>query len=502
MRGQKFRECKLYKGQNLRFRFIFTTMPSIKPVMGNMGKPFFFKMLLLFAFLCEGGCFIPAIAREIKSQTTARLEIPQENWLKGWSFGLESSSYVSLKNHPENDRNPYGISVGVDRTYKFSSVELKISGHAFNSTNQSMLNYSHVDELAFRFRATDTVVGRARMTWSASDSYWRMGMWQPLFVWNYLKPEEQGLTGLFLNWKGSQNSFTFFASPLFIPSQGPSYHIHDGQFVSANPWFSIPVNQVLLGSGSRIIRYGVNMPDAETVIMNPSLAMKYSSQFENSWLSVSGAFKPSNQLAMGLTGKFKYRTLEGDVELYPFVLYHYLGNIEYGRRFENSEVILSLTGEWPNGVSIPVEQSAYQPPRSIVLSPMWIYFLNNKRDRNVTLAYLYRDVQEFSYVGDYDLALAASGADRYFFRSAVSLGYGGNLMETIPLLVNLRSAYDLLHKGVLIAAEISYKMSANWNVTMGMETIGIDDEGEASRNNPFIQFRSNDRIYGGVNYVF
>lgn len=464
-----------------------------------------FKIAFLCAALLVDGCFIPAVAKVKESTSKTSLNSLERPENSGWALGIESSSYISLKNHPDSDRNPYGFSLGVDRIYTFSKFDFEISGESFFSTNQPLLSYNHIDELNFHVErlwgASEIDFGRARKDWSTSDSFWRMGTWQPLFLWNYLKPEEQGLTGAFFKWKTANTTFDLLASPFFIPSQGPSYFMRDGQFESANPWFSIPVGQLLMGSGSSNIRYRIHTPDAGSIIMNPGIAMRFqTNRSDNSWWSVSSAVKPSNQLAMGLKGSFNLRSLELDVDLFPFVLYHTVATAEYGKHLANSDFILSVTGEWPNAVSVPNEQSAYQPGRSVIVSPMWLYFLNRKS--TVTAAYLYREVQGFSHVGDFDLAVAASGMDRYFFKNAMSLAYQGPVLMALPLNFTLRSAYDFDHRGILLTGEVNYKIASRWNFAMGMETLGVDDESGSTYRNPFMQFRSNDRVYGGLSYVF
>lgn len=487
--------------------------------MGNKSLNFKFKFIgaVLFLFLLASeGCFLPALAKapasnsnlNINSSSTSLGEILENPEPQGWTLGVESSSYVSWKNHPDNDRNPYGVHLGVERVYKFSKFDLGISGQTYYSLNQSFLNYSHLDELNFRFKnvlaAENMVFGRYRNSWSTSDEYWRLGMFQPMFMWNFLKPEDQGLTGMFFKWKLQNARMDLFVTPFYIPSQGPSYVIRDGHFESANPWFSNPINQFLIGNGKFKVRYHVNEPSAGNVIMNSGLALRFSSleSSEKTWWNVTGAFKPMNRLELGLTGRGDDAKYEYDVEIYPYVLYHSLASAEYGWHFVNSDLLLTAIAEWPNAVSVPDNQSAYQPGRSVMLSPIWVYYLNRKQERKFSLAYIYRDEQKFSHVGDFSLAEGASRGSRYFFKNALSLSFQGRPIPSIPLRLSAQTIYDTEKKGVLILGEVSFTISNKWNIAMGMETIGVDDDSVSDYQNSYLQYRSNDRIYAGINYVF
>ena len=43
-------------------------------------------------------------------------------------------------------------------------------------------------------RQSRLTFGRATRDWSVLDQEWGVGLWQPLFRWDYLRPEQMGLT--------------------------------------------------------------------------------------------------------------------------------------------------------------------------------------------------------------------------------------------------------------------------------------------------------------------
>lgn len=480
----------------------------------NAVKIRFIYRCVCLSFLL-GGSFSFAWA-QFENKTSKRLlqigdleKVVQDQESGGFQLGLESSSYVSWKNRPDNDRNPYGVTFALDKSFAVKSVEVGISGHAYFSTNQPLLNYSHVDELYVglkNFMGADEVkIGRYRQVWSTMDSFWRLGAWQPLFLWNYVKPEEQGLAGLFLRWKPANYTIDVFASAFFIPSQGPSFVLRNGNFESSSPWFSIPTQQIVIGSGRAVVKYNLHTPEVSDIVMNPSLGfnIRRDSNKDQSWWMAGAAFKPVNHLGMGLKDNLRISTSELNVELYPYVQYHLLASAEFGYRMKKSDAILGVVGDFPKDVSLADDQSGVQFQRSIMISPMYMYHFNSENLKSMTVSYIYRDTSEVNYIGDVQVASAAHGADRYLFKNAASLAFNGLILNKFPLYLNMRSAYDFSLKGVLVTGEINYRPSANWSLTMGMETIGVDaGDNFIEPRNAFAQYRLNDRVYGGINYVF
>ena len=94
-------------------------------------------------------------------------------------------------------------------------------------------------------------VGRKKRTWSKLDEEFHLGLWQPELRWDYLKPEQQGLLGVYLDFRfSSQVHLVLFTSSLNLPDQGPQYQLKNGQFYSSNRWFQQPSGLFRLFNGT------------------------------------------------------------------------------------------------------------------------------------------------------------------------------------------------------------------------------------------------------------
>ena len=115
-----------------------------------------------------------------------------------------------------------------------------INASGFYVPNSAPLSYLNVREMYFIFSATESskiYLGRKLINWSALDSDFNLGFFQPQFRWNSLQPENQGLFGFFWDHQNADWGTTLFASHLYLPDQAASYEIKDGKFEESNPFF-------------------------------------------------------------------------------------------------------------------------------------------------------------------------------------------------------------------------------------------------------------------------
>lgn len=169
----------------------------------------------------------------------------------------------------------------------------------------TLLSYINPQQLYFRYSAIS--IGRKKDRWSYLDDIWTLGVYNPMFRWNPLDPQAQGLTGLFLN--VDQMSYipwgiSLMASPLFIPDQGASYQIKDGQFESVNPWFPKLPKAAQIRNVTDRVNYNIQKPETNDVVSNSSwLAKAYLGEpDEGFFIQGASAYKPSNKLELGYNG--------------------------------------------------------------------------------------------------------------------------------------------------------------------------------------------------------
>ena len=113
-------------------------------------------------------------------------------------------------------------------------------------------------------------LGRKKYDWTELDRVWSLGLWQPRYAIDALRPEDQGLTGLFYDYKTENFQFLAFASGLFIPTMGPEVREEDGAIKADNRWYRPPSRQ----SGKISISYKLNIGDQMELASQESYALK------------------------------------------------------------------------------------------------------------------------------------------------------------------------------------------------------------------------------------
>ncbi|MGZ3797586.1 MAG: hypothetical protein ACXVB1_14540, partial [Pseudobdellovibrionaceae bacterium] len=199
-----------------------------------------------------------------------------------------------------------------------------------------LLNYLNIAEIYFQNKQAENenlIVGRKLINWNELDKRWNFGLWQPLFQWNPLNSQQQGLSGIFWQAERDKYSVTIFASPIFIPNQGPAFEITDGSFVKGNPWFRRPPDSVRIFQEVTQVDYNFERPDEMQAILQTSYGARLSFGNPDTMLAqLSYMYKPSNELAIGYSGILDTSKLRGIVDLKPQIFYHSLSGIDLSQR--------------------------------------------------------------------------------------------------------------------------------------------------------------------------
>lgn len=175
---------------------------------------------------------------------------------------------------------------------------------ALYAAGQPALSYLNIRELYFNYQIDSNsklYFGRKLNNWSQLDSEWNIGFFNPQFRWNAVAPENQGLSGIFWEKKESMWSLSLFASPVYIPDQGPGYELKDGKFENSNPWFQNPPQNIDFNNGVILpIDYDVKRPETSDVVFQTSYGAQLQlGQREGFFANASAVHKPANQLALG-----------------------------------------------------------------------------------------------------------------------------------------------------------------------------------------------------------
>ena len=94
---------------------------------------------------------------------------------------------------------------------------------------------------------------------------------------------------------------------------------------------------------------------------------------------------------------------------------------------------------------------------------------------------------------------------RFQFVESLELGLTGGhlLLKGKSLSWGARAFYDFVQQGGLLLADASWSWNTQWQVWGSVDVMGILDNERAEIQDGFLgEYRANDRVQLGVNYVF
>lgn len=354
-------------------------------------------------------------------------------------------------------------------------------------------------------------IGRKIEFWSVADEQWGLGLWQPLQVFDGLRPEPQGLTGLFWKHEVGPWEFVGYSSPIFIPTMEPAIKNEKGALSSNSRWFRSPSQTFKINNKQRQIVYSINSPDVEDLVRKPGGGARwlYNGQGAGAWGAIGAAYKPMNKLLL----KYKKELITdgvnedtGNAQLYPEVGYHNLFSLDLGYRWAQTEISISYLADRPKDV----DRSADDPYILQKASPSRAYSwlmktaLKDAFDSHIFLTYLRVDGGDLE---DYDAQGNSQGAvfaSRFQYTHATAIG--GDFVtsirgkKTVPRLKFLRE-FD--QRAVLWSGQMDVFLKQNFVAFAGFDILGGDRREDEKAATGFLnEFRANDRAFAGVNYVF
>ena len=172
---------------------------------------------------------------------TALVNIIIENHLHAaGSIGLESTGFLRTSKDRSDSSYLFSLGpefevVGENLEGKFelqamsflddaSSITLE-SKNAYLSTSKNLIN-------GVQFTA-----GRRKYDWSLFDDTWKYGLWSPRFMWDPLRPEQVGLTGVFYTYETSNWRVLAYGSPVSIPERSYPIQNVNGKISSNSPYY-------------------------------------------------------------------------------------------------------------------------------------------------------------------------------------------------------------------------------------------------------------------------
>ncbi len=311
------------------------------------------------------------------------------------------------------------------------------------AVGQSVLSYLNIREIYFTYETDSSSsihVGRKLNNWSALDSDWNLGFFQPQFRWNPVDPENQGMTGLFWERNEAFWGLTLFASPIFIPDQGPGYDLKDGQFERSNPWFSNPPQNVRFQGEVFPIDYVILKPETTDVIFQPVYAASFRlGEKTGLYSNIAGAFKPAHQLALAYKATHVVSRVRVDVIPKTYLENIYSADVGYRDDWGAAQFSVLYTKpqtpEFESGYNVPILDE------SVSWGPKIVYRL---KPFQFGISYLDTTGGAVKETGPDVASDRAALTQRYLFRQAVQV----------------QASYrEILFKKVLIDSSIQWRSS-------------------------------------------
>lgn len=391
------------------------------------------------------------------------------------------------------------------KTDSFSEEALKMDISGGVAMGAPLLNYLNISEFYVQTgqgEESSFFIGRKRMLWSEADARWDLGVWEPVFKWNPLSPERQGLTGLFWQVDKPYFTLTLFASPFYLPDQGPSFEIENGSFVKGNPWFRRPPESIKIWSEATAIDYRFEKPNETQVVLQNSFGTKISFGDPQSLrMQLSYTYKPANQLAIGYEGKLDVGQLKGAVNLQPQVFYHSLAGADLTYKF--SQFRAGLSTMWDRPSKDDLFESQWTHP---VFEDAWIVspFIEWSDGRwGVSLQHLEIYGGDVTEEGDLANPNRAALMNRYPYKEAqqiaVMTNYG--FKHNRRLIAKLSYTHSEKNDFDLIRLSSRFRLSGLWSLIGEMQLVKAGPL-TVDNQNEIAQFVNNDRLMVGAAYVF
>lgn len=364
-------------------------------------------------------------------------------------------------------------------------------------------------------------LGRKKFDWAEFDREWDLGLWQPIGNWDPLRPFEQGLTGFFIKHQYRKFESLLYISPVFVPTTSPAIQEKNGSLVSDSRWHRTPVTSGLVLDRETQFYYSLDIPELAQLATQTSLGLKLQlgKMEPGFWTSLAVTRKPVNSL----TVKYDYNLAvtpqrsRAEIRVVPTVSFHDLASLEIGWQNKATRVTLSGFQDWIT-TPLPINKKdsqglnqtdwLQQSPQSLKgFAFKWEESLFMKTLANtlqLSLSYLNIETATVQDKDDQGLARGSLFPDRFNWSRAyqAQLAIPLRLLKK-PWTIQLRWMREVNQSGSLYSIYQNWQLNQKLSAHFSLDILGTEDGSLANLSPGFFnQFRTNDRIFGGLSYVF
>ncbi|MBV2167951.1 MAG: transposase [Bdellovibrio sp.] len=450
--------------------------------------------------------------KDLQAQGVSSIEEPQSS-SPAQVYGqirMEGMQYFTPI--PESPQLTYSqlLSARLSALKETSLVDLAadISGGTFFSRGQSHFVVHEAYLASHGMGSFRGFLGRKKKDWSELDRRWQLGLWQPNFAIDALRPEEQGLSGLFLDYNTEGWELLGFATPMFIPSMGPDIREEGGGLVADSRWYRAPSRDYDFNNRINNIRYELDIPETAKLVGNGGVAFmgRLGNKEKGPWVVTSAGYLPVNELILKRKNFKDVSEDKVDVTVSPDVTYHSIYSMDVGYSFSNLKASISYLQDDPREKLPETEWSIQRLNPIQAYAAAFDFSLSNVWTKTLAFQLEYLKVEGGGIV---DVLANGTPDDftlfdkRLKFTNALSFRVEGQLASFFrrPFVTRFKYLYDYDQRGSLLNTEFLYYPSQKWAVVMGGDVLGVQDE-SYNASSFLNQYRANDRVYGGMTYVF
>lgn len=453
--------------------------------------------------------------------STLQLKVPEEKTATDFKKEVSGNLDVVGESYPSPIPDDPKLSQGLlvrahlKPELKTESTQSLMDLTVQRYTNWGSSGYS-VKELywskIWRDGRSQFTLGRKNEFWSQVDLDWKLGLWQPNSTLDSLRPEEQGLTGIFYRHQEGKFEFLGVLSPIFVPTMGPQVREENGSIVADSRWYRSPSPNFLLFNQQRRVVYKLNIPDLMDLVKRPGFGVRwsYGKAEPGAWVSASLGYKPINSLLVKYDRKLALSEEgqdTGSAPVFPAVSYHSLWGADVGYQFAQSSIAFSYLEDKPVNTTPddPYIVQFVNPMRSYSFhADTKLSLVGFQNPLQITFGYLNIDGGDYKDVDSEGHPQGAVFNQRFNFYKAALLSaqYETSFFhkKTVSKLSYMR---EFEQKGMIATAAVDFYPKTNWAMTLGADVLGVDDSSESNLDSGFLnQFRANDRFYAGMSYVF
>jgi hypothetical protein len=338
-------------------------------------------------------------------------------------------------------------------------------------------------------------LGRRHYVWSEMDERWKMGIWQPRFLWDPLLPETLGRTGLFYEGDAGNFRVLFSGSPISVPEQSYPVSQVGNTLGAASPFWS-PLPQYTNVNGQQVpVTYSIAYPDPRHFFLlpNAALSLRYGGEL-GGWISTNLGYTPFSGANIAIQPSIVLdNTASFATTVHPLFPYHYLGMLETGFKDRRWSIWGSLTRD------IPVPENV---PSNWIVEPMDPKTTGAVGARTelatgleLSASYLKSNV---STITDPLTSTMFSRQPVYQFSQAANMGL--HWEPGSRLTYDANATYDIDNDSKLFSFDVSLnppKSWGNWNAG-----IGVDGIFTSTGQGWIGQFHGDDRVRWRLAYAF